>query len=97
MPDVACSKPRGVARPGVARHLRAQSPLHLRRIGPAGRHDLVRYIGVTVVAQGFSYGLFLGLLAASPTLPPLVALGRRGGTRRLLSFAGQRLFTFRGD
>lgn len=65
--------------------------------GRRARHDLVRYIGVTVVAQGFSYGLFLGLLAASPTPPPLVALLVGAGAVALLSFAGQRLFTFRGD
>ncbi len=65
--------------------------------GRRARHDLARYVGVTLVTQGFSYGLFLGLLAAAPGLPPLIAIVAGGGAVAILSFAGQRLFTFRGD
>ena len=64
--------------------------------GRRARRDLARYVGVTLVAQGFSYGLFLGLLAMIPALPPLIALVAGAAAATLLSFGGQRFFTFRG-
>ncbi|MGI3901692.1 MAG: GtrA family protein [Janthinobacterium lividum] len=65
--------------------------------GRQARRDLARYVGVTFMAQGFSYGIFLGLLAMAPTLPSLIALVAGAAPVALISFAGQRLFTFRGD
>lgn len=64
----------------------------------AGRRggELARYACVTLVAQGFSYGSFLALSAAAPALPTLSALLAAAAAAALLSFAGQRLFTFRG-
>lgn len=64
--------------------------------GRQARRDLARYVGVTLVAQAVSYGTFLGLVAMAPALPPLVAIVAGAGPVALLSFAGQRLFTFRG-
>ena len=58
--------------------------------------DLARYAAVTSLAQGFSYGLFLALSAAAPALPALSALLAAAAAATVLSFAGQRLFTFRG-
>lgn len=64
--------------------------------GRPGGGDLARYAAVTGLAQGFSYGLFLALSAAAPALPALSALVAAAAAATLLSFAGQRLFTFRG-
>ena len=58
-----------------------------------GPGQFVRYGSVTLLVQGFSYGLFL-LLATR--LPNLVALFVGAGAATVFSFAGQRLFTFRG-
>ena len=52
----------------------------------------MRYGIVTLVAQGFSYALFLLLATRFPSLLALV-VGAAAAT--VLSFAGQRLFTFR--
>ena len=57
--------------------------------------DLFRYGLVTLVAQGFSYGLFLCLASAIPGLSNLLALVIGAAAATALSFAGQRLFTFR--
>ena len=57
-----------------------------------GPGQFVRYGSVTLLVQGFSYGLFL-LLATR--LPNLVALFVGAGAATVFSFAGQRLFTFR--
>ena len=50
--------------------------------------DLARYVGVTLVAQGFSYGLFLALSAAAPALPALVGADRRRRRRHLSVLRG---------
>ena len=62
----------------------------------ARRGDLARYAAVTLLAQGFSYALFLALSAAAPALPALAALVAAAAAATLLSFTGQRFFTFRG-
>lgn len=54
--------------------------------------EFMRYGLVTLVVQGFSYGLFL-LLATR--LPNLAALFAGAAAATVFSFAGQRLFTFR--
>lgn len=61
-----------------------------------GGGDLARYAAVTLLAQGFSYALFLALSAAAPALPALAALVAAAAAATLLSFTGQRFFTFRG-
>ena len=57
--------------------------------------EFVRYGLVTLAAQGFSYGLFMELAVAAPTLPLLVDLVTGSVAATALSFTGQRLFTFR--
>ena len=59
----------------------------------AGSGEFVRYGIVTLLVQGFSYGLFLVL---ATRLPNLVALFVGAAAATVFSFAGQRLFTFRG-
>ncbi len=63
---------------------------------PVGRPEgaLLRYGLVTLVAQGSSYGLFLGLVAALPALPALLALLVGAAAAAVVSFAGHRLFSF---
>ena len=62
------------------------------RDGRSCSGDLLRYGIVTLLAQGFSYGLFLVL---ATRLPNLVALFAAAAAATMFSFAGQRLFTFR--
>ena len=64
---------------------------------PSGRSRLaegVRYIVVTVVAQGVSYGVFLGLGQAAPHLSRTLALIVGAGVATVFSYTGQRFFTF---
>ena len=70
-------------------------PERLRRSGTpsGGSGQFVRYGIVTLLVQGSSYGLFL-LLATR--IPNLVALFVGAAAATVFSFAGQRLFTFRG-
>lgn len=63
--------------------------------GPRARGEFARYVLVTLVSQGSSYGLFLLLSAAVPALPALAALMAGAAAAAVLSFTGQRLFTFR--
>ena len=64
---------------------------------PSGRGrvaEAVRYVLVTAVAQGVSYGVFLGLGVAAPHLPRPLALIVGAGVATLFSYTGQRFFTF---
>jgi len=65
--------------------------------GASGRSALVessRYTLVALVAQGFNYSLFLTLRALLPEWPALAALLVSAGSAALLSFTGQRFFSF---
>ena len=64
---------------------------------PSGRGHMaeaVRYIVVTVVAQGISYGVFLALGGLEPHLPRTLALIVGAGVATVFSYTGQRFFTF---
>ena len=64
---------------------------------PSGRGHFaegLRYVIVTAVAQGVSYGVFLGLGIAEPHLPRPLALIAGAGVATLFSYTGQRFFTF---
>lgn len=63
--------------------------------GRRARAELGRYVLVTLVAQGTSYVTFLSLSRLAPSAPPLVLLVIGAALATGLSFAGQRLFTFR--
>ncbi len=64
---------------------------------PSGRGRLaegVRYVLVTAVSQGISYGVFLGLGVEAPHLPRTLALIVGAGVATIFSYTGQRFFTF---
>ena len=64
---------------------------------PSGRGHLaeaIRYVLVTVVSQGISYGVFLGLGMEAPHLPRTLALIVGAGVATVFSYTGQRFFTF---
>lgn len=63
--------------------------------GRRARSEFARYVLVTLVSQGTSYGLFLVLSVVLPALPALAALMAGAAAATVLSFTGQRLFTFR--
>jgi putative flippase GtrA len=54
------------------------------------------YVTVALVAQGLSYLIFLGLRAAAPELPALIALLIGAVAATAFSYSGQRFMTFRG-
>lgn len=63
----------------------------------SGRRSLgegARYAGVALCSQGFNWGLFLGIRATVPALPPLAALALSAASAAAFSFAGQTLVTF---
>jgi len=61
---------------------------------PPGR-EFARYVGVALVAQGFNYGLFLGLLRFDAGAHPLICLVVSAVATAALSFTGQSLIAFR--
>jgi len=65
---------------------------------PSGRapgRELIRYVGVALVAQGFNYGLFLTLLRFDAGAHPLICLVVSAVATAALSFTGQSLIAFR--
>lgn len=65
--------------------------------GASGRRPAVeamRYGLVTLVAQGFSYGVFLALVYEMPALPRLFSLLVGAGLAAFVGFAGHKLFAF---
>ena len=62
--------------------------------GRGRRAELARYLSVTLCAQGFSYAVFVALLAVAPILDPKVSACIGAILAAGLSYAGQRLFTF---
>jgi putative flippase GtrA len=56
--------------------------------------EIGRYAVVTVCAQGISYLAFLFVCAASPRLPPEIALFAGAVIATGFSYSGQRFFTF---
>ncbi len=64
----------------------------------SGRHpalEALRYGGVTLVAQGFSYGVFLALVYGVPAAPRPLSLLFGAGLASVIGFAGHKLFAFR--
>ncbi len=65
---------------------------------PSGRdplRELVRYVAVAIVAQGFNYGLFLALVRFDAGAHPLICLVVSAVATAALSFTGQSLIAFR--
>ena len=65
---------------------------------PSGRdpvRELVRYMAVALVAQGFNYGLFLALVRFDAGAHPLTCLVVAAVATAALSFTGQSLIAFR--
>ena len=65
---------------------------------PSGRgplHELLRYVAVALVAQGFNYGLFLILVRLDAGAHPLLCLVFSAIATAALSFTGQSLIAFR--
>ena len=62
--------------------------------GRSRRAELTRYAAVTLCAQGFSYAVFLVLLASAPALDPQISAWTGAVLAAGVSYAGQRLFTF---
>ena len=64
------------------------------RTGRRPTFELGRYGLVALVAQGFNYGLFLGLSSALPAAHPLLLIVFCAACAAGFSYGGQRLFTF---
>lgn len=62
--------------------------------GRAQHNELARYGLVALGAQGFNYLLFLTLSAMAPTVHPILLIAACAATAALLSYTGQRFFTF---
>jgi putative flippase GtrA len=56
--------------------------------------EAMRYGAVTLVAQGFSYAVFLGLVYEVPALPRLLSLLVGAGLAAIVGFTGHKLFAF---
>jgi putative flippase GtrA len=69
--------------------------LTFHRSGRRAHHELGRYALVALGAQGFNYGLFLGLGGAFPKVAPQLLILVSAVAAAGLSYAGQRFFTFR--
>lgn len=57
--------------------------------------EAMRYATVALLAQGFSYAVFLSIVYSAPTLPRLFALLAGAGLAAFAGFAGHRFFAFR--
>jgi putative flippase GtrA len=62
--------------------------------GRGRRAEGARYALVTIVSQGISYSVFLGLGGLAPHLPRAIALIVGSGVATIFSYTGQRFFTF---
>jgi putative flippase GtrA len=65
--------------------------------GASGRRlpvEALRYAAVTLVAQGFSYAVFLALVYEVPALPRLFSLLVGAGLAAFVGFAGHKIFAF---
>ncbi|MFO1149729.1 MAG: GtrA family protein [Alsobacter sp.] len=65
--------------------------------GASGRAlhvEALRYGAVTLVAQGFSYSVFLLLVYELPALPRILSLLVGAGLAAVAGFAGHKLFAF---
>jgi putative flippase GtrA len=56
--------------------------------------EAMRYALVALLAQGFSYGVFLTLVYGVPVLPRLLSLLIGAGLAAVAGFAGHKLFAF---
>lgn len=61
----------------------------------AAAHEALRYTLTALIAQGFNYGLFLGLRSIIHALPDQVLIVICAVAAASLSFTGQNIFTFR--
>lgn len=57
--------------------------------------ELARYAAVTLVAQGISFGVFMGVGRVLPWLPAQLALIGGAAVATAFSYTGQRFFTFK--
>jgi putative flippase GtrA len=57
-------------------------------------HEAMRYIAVTLFAQGFSYSIFAGLVTFLPNIVPQLALVAGALAGAVLSFNGHRIVSF---
>ncbi|GGH07892.1 hypothetical protein GCM10007036_03080 [Alsobacter metallidurans] len=57
--------------------------------------EAVRYAAVALMAQGFSYAVFLSIVYSVPTLPRLFALLAGAGLAAFAGFAGHRFYAFK--
>ncbi|MDP3172883.1 MAG: GtrA family protein [Phenylobacterium sp.] len=58
-------------------------------------HELTRYAGVAVAAQGLNLLIFLRIIDLAPNLPHALAALSGAVTAAAFSYTGQRFFTFR--
>ncbi len=58
------------------------------------RQEAMRYIAVTLFAQGFSYSVFAGLVTFIPNIVPQIALVIGALAGAVLSFNGHRIISF---
>jgi len=62
--------------------------------GRRRRHEFLRYMLVTAVAQSVSFALFHGFLAFAPMIPPPIDVILGAVIATVFSYTGQRFFTF---
>ncbi len=62
--------------------------------GRRRRHELLRYVLVTAVAQSVSFAVFHGFLTFAPMIPPPIDVILGAVLATAFSYTGQRFFTF---
>jgi putative flippase GtrA len=62
--------------------------------GRRRRHEALRYLVVTAVAQSFSFAVFHSLLSFAPVIPPSIDVIIGAVAATAFSYTGQRFFTF---
>ena len=65
--------------------------------GASGRRmhlEFLRYVGVTLISQGSSFGVFLARVYEAPALPRLFGLLAGAVLGAVIGFAGHKLFAF---
>jgi putative flippase GtrA len=65
--------------------------------GRRRRHELLRYMLVTAVAQSVSFAVFHAFLAWAPVIPPPIDVILGAVIATVFSYTGQRFFTFARD
>jgi len=62
--------------------------------GRRRRHEALRYLLVTAVAQSFSFAVFHSFVSLAPVIPPSIDVIIGAVAATALSYSGQRFFTF---